>query len=327
MSLPLQTLTFYRMADKTPAASTLAGFLDAIYAALGDTTDYRGTSLASTHQWGRGRYQNAGTTEAVYATPPSGTPMTVNPTLIWAGAAAGSPTMQTDTFAANQCLLGIHKNSGAFDSWTAARPMTSGQWSGYNRAAPTNVNSTGATVRVFISQEIIVVEAWWGTTSRIVQIGGAILEGYTDDAATVESDDRLYGCITISAALGATFLSTSGNLFDHVTTSAGAHAFVFAPGSSSVYTVGRTTRFVTNPTSGSTEADMAGAYIGEPLHFARSTTSSTITGAKMGRLREIYPLGAVQGQQTRRNVSTDLFHVIGYDSVNADDAIALKAAS
>ena len=328
MSLPLDTLTFYRLADQAPAASSVAGFHDAIYAALGSTTDYRGTSIASTHLWGRGRYQNAGVTEAVWATPPSGTPMTLNPTIIWAGAGSGTPTMQTDTFSANVPMLGIHKNSGAFNAWTAALPMTSGQWSGFNRAAPTNVNSTGATVRVFISQEVIVVHTWWAATSHVFMIAGAILEGYSDNPLAIESDDRLYGCITHGSggAVNGAFLSNA-NFLDHNTTTAGSpHAFIFAPGSSTVYTMGRTTRFA-SAAAALCEQDSAGAFIGEPLHFGRSTTSNTITGAKLGRLREIYALGAVQGGQTRRSGSTDLFHVIGVDNTTADDAIALKAVA
>jgi hypothetical protein len=148
MSLPLPTQTFYRLADQQPAAATLAALIDCFYAAFTATTDYRGTALASTHQWtGGARYQNAGTTEAAYVAAPSGSSMTLAPKILVAGAAsAGSATFQTDTFLASGLHAGIAKNAGAYNAWNTSTPFTSGQWSGFNRIAPTAANATAGAI-------------------------------------------------------------------------------------------------------------------------------------------------------------------------------------
>ena len=327
MSLPLPTLTFYRMADKTPAASTIQALLDAFHDAMNDTSDYRGTSLPSSHLWTSTQYQNAGTTEAVYLAAPSGTPMALVPKIILAGAAAGSPTMYVDTIVASALHAGINKNSGAFAAWTAALPFTSGQFSGFTRVGPTGINSTGSTVRVYISEEVIILDIWSSATAHYPVIIGACVEAYTDDTSNcTESDSRLYGAFTLgsAAALGTSFLTGAG-FFDHSLTNGAQHGYVFQPNTSSLYACGRDGILQTVAAAGG-EVDQAAAHVGRPIGIARSTATNAQAGAALGRLREVYYLGAVQGAQTRRNGATDLFHVIGCNSGAADDAFSIKAA-
>jgi hypothetical protein len=333
MSLPLPTLTFYRLADVTPAASTIQGLLDAIYGA-DYTTDYRARSLASTHLWTKARYQNAGTTEAVYFAAPSGTPMTLVPKIIFAGAAAGSPTMYVDTILASALHVGINKNSGAFNAWTAALPFTSGQFSGFTRVGPTALNSTATTVRIYVSEEIIILDIWSSATAHYPVIVGATLEAYTQDTSSaMETDERLYGAVTqgSTAALSTTFLTTSaGTFLDHSTSNGAPHAFVFQPGTSSIYGAGRDVLMQSAAAVGG-EVDPTNAHIGRAITFARSTANNIQNGAALGRLREVYFLGAVQGAQTRYSGSgasrADLFHVVGTNSGAADDAFAIKAVA
>lgn len=331
MSLPLPTLTFYRLADVTPAASTIQGLLDAIYGA-DYTTDYRARSLASTHLWTKARYQNAGTTEAVYFAAPSGTPMTLVPKIIFAGAAAGSPTMYVDTILASALHVGINKNSGAFNAWTAALPFTSGQFSGFTRVGPTALNSTATTVRIYVSEEIIILDIWSSATAHYPVIVGATLEAYTQDTSSaMETDERLYGAVTQgTAAISSVFLSTAGTYFDHLTSNNGPHAYVFQPNTSSLYAAGRDVIMQTAAAVGG-EVDPTNAHIGRAITFARSTATGTQAGAPLGRLREVYFLGAVQGAQTRYSGSgasrADLFHVVGTNSGAADDAFAIRAVA
>ena len=328
MSLPLQTLTFYRMADVTPAASTLAGLLDAIYTALGGANDYRATALASTHVWTVSRYQNAGTTEAVYLSAPSGTPMTLTPKILLAGAAAaGSATFQTDAFIASTLMAGVAKNAGAYSAWNSATPFTSGSWAGFNRVAGTAINSTSATVRAYVSQEVIILDIWASATSHYTVIVGAPVEAYTNDTANcTETDSRMYGCFTTgsTSAISSLFLTSPGYL-DHATINSGQHGWVYQPGTSSVYTCGRATRLQASPVAGN-EMDMASVYIAGAIPIARSTAANTQAGKHLGRLREVYVLGSLQAARTLRNGSTDLFHVVGYDSSANGDALAIKAA-
>ncbi len=234
MSLPLPALTFYRLADLPPAAATRAALLDCFYAAFTATTDYRGTSLASTHQWtGGNRAQNAGVTEAAYVAPPSGTPMTLTPKLLFAGAAAaGSATFQTDSFLSEGVHVGCAKNAGAYSAWNTSTPFTSGQWAGFNRAFPTAANSTATIVRPYVSQETWVFDVWTSATSHFAVIVGAILEARTDDSTTCESDSRLYGCITSgTTAITSSFLNNAGVFLDHGTGTTGApHGWGYVPG-------------------------------------------------------------------------------------------------
>jgi hypothetical protein len=332
MSLPLPTLTFYRLGDVTPASSNIQGLLDAIHGA-DYTTDYRARTLASTHQWTKARYQNAGTTEAVYLTAPSGTPMTLVPKIIFAGAAAGSPTMYVDTILASALHVGINKNSGSFNAWTAALPFTSGQFSGFTRVGPTAINSTATTVRIYVSEEILILDIWSSPTAHYPVIVGALVEAHTDDTSTAtETDSRLYGAVTQggAAALSASFLSTAGLYLDHLTSNNNPHAYVFQPNTSSIYGAGRDVIMQTAAVVGG-EVDPTNAHIGRAVTFARSSATGNQGGAALGRLREVYFLGAVQGAQTRYSGSgasrADLFHVVGCNSGAADDSLAIKAVA
>lgn len=333
MSLPLPALTFYRLADQSPSAATLAALIDCFYNAFIATTDYRGTALASTHQWtGGARYQNAGTTEAAYVAAPSGSPMTLAPKLLFAGAAAaGSATFHTDTFLASGLHAGIAKNTGAYNAWNTSTPFTSGQWSGFNRITPTGANAVATVVRAYVSEEVWVFDIWTNATSHYPVIIGACVEGRTDDPTCVESDDRLYGMISngSAAVLGSTFLSTGGGSFlEHNTGTGGQpHGFVFVPGSSSRYTCGRKFMLNTAAVASGVDQDMAGAWMGDDIPIARGSGSNIHGGRTLGRLREVYVGGAIQGARTLRNGATDVLHVIGYDNLNADDALILPAVA
>lgn len=333
MSLPLPALTFYRLADQSPSAGTLAAVLDCFYNAFLATTDYRGTSLASTHQWtGGARYQNAGTTEAAYVAAPSGSPMTLAPKILVAGAAsAGSATFQTDSFLASGAHIGLAKNCGAYNAWNTSTPFTSGQWAGFNRMLPTAANATTTVIRPYVSQETWVFDVWTSATSHYPVIIGAIVEARTDDSTTCESDSRLYGCITqgSAGAMTSSFLNNAGTFLDHITTTTGQnHGWVYVPGSASVYTCGR--KFLLQTTASAStgvDQDQAGSWMGDDIPIARTSGSGLQAGRTLGRLREVYVGGAIQGARTLRNGSTDILHVIGYDTANPDDALVLPAAA
>lgn len=333
MALPLQTPTFYRMADQVPAASTIAGLLDAIYAALISTTDYRGTALASTHLWTFTRYQPAGTTFAVYNTAvPSGSPMTLNPAILLAGSsAAPTPTMLSpDTFTASNLLIGIVKNPGSFNAWDNANPMTSGTFSGYMRAAGTTWNSTGATVRVFISQECILIQLFLTATgqSHAWIYCGAILEPHSINVGAAESDERLYGMLSSGAGttISTAWMNTIATVFSNSVSNGQHHMGVFQPGAAPWFACGR--RSIWSSQAADAEvSDSAGVYVGDLARVNRSTAADTHNGARLGLLRGIYMLGALQGGRVLRDGSTDLYHIVSVNNSATDDAFMLKAVA
>lgn len=332
MSIPLPDQTYYRMADQIPAASTITGLLNAIYTALTATVDYRGTSLASTHLWTWARYQNAGTTEAVYNTAiPSGSPMTLAPTIMFAGTVgASSPTMLSpDSFTASNLLTAVVKNSGAYNAWTNANPMTSGQHSGFWRALGTTWNSTGATTRVFIGQESVFVQCFTtstGQTNGWIYIG-AIGEPLSTAAGAGESDNRIYGMAVSGATttVDVAWLSTASSMFAYVTAAGWMHMGVFQPGAATIYPCGRRTQWGVAASIAET-VDPGGAYCGDLMRLHRATGSAVHDGARLGLIRSVLMAGALQGGRVLRNGSTDLYHVIGVDNTAADDSFLLKAA-
>lgn len=333
MALPLPTLTFYRMPDQSPAAATIVGLVDAIYAALGSATDYRGTALPASHQWVVSRYQNVGISEAVYLTGPAGSPMTLLPGLILAGNAAASGVYYStppDTGAANQLAAGVAKSCGAWNAWTAAQPWVGCAWTGLSRCCATAMNAVTAVVRAYVSEEVIVLDMWSSAIAHYPWIGGAICEAHTDDPNCLENDSRLYGHLVSPTALSSTFASGTNGLLDHSTGANLHHGLLFQPGLSPLYAMGRRFYFQIGTVSGN-DVDLAGNYIASPILLARSTANNQQGGKPLGRLREVYYGGATQGARTLRDGpgagANDLFHVVGYDNGNPDDSLWLKAAS
>lgn len=334
MSLPLPDQTFYRMADQVPAASTIVGALDAVYTALTQTVDYRGTSLASTHLWTWARHSPAAVTDAVYNTAvPSGSPMTLAPAIIIAGATgAPTPTMLTpDTFSASAVLAGIVKNPGSYNAWDNANPMTSGSFSGYWRGFGTTWNSTGATFRVFIGEETIFIQAFTtatGQTQGWIYIG-AVGEPLGTAAGSGESDDRLYGMFTTGsgASVNTAWLSTLGAMWTHNTTSGNWHGGVFQPGAASWYAGGKRSVFSSVAATAETQ-DSGGVSAGDLFRFHRNTATNVNAGARLGLIRGIYQYGSSQSGRVLRHSSgsPDYYHIVGVDNSAAGDAFLLKAA-
>lgn len=335
MSLPLPELTFYRMADVSPASATIDGLLDAVYTALTAVTDYRGTAVASTHQWVVGR-QVSGVTVAVYATPPVGTAMGRSPALVVAGSsAAATPTMQTpDTYTTNNVLFGLTLGAGAWTAWDSATP-SGGTFSGYWRAAGTTWNATGAKVRVFVSEEVIFFQLIGLTVTSQAWFGlGAIVEphlSYVDSVGLdAETDDRLYGMWTSgsTASMTAVWLSamSASTPFSHSTTANQAHMMVFQPGTASTYTCGRKLVFQATGTS-AMSLTSAGAFVGDLIALNRNSATLAPGGVRLGMLRSTYPIGSIQSGRTLRDGATDLYHTISPDTSAAADALFLKAVS
>lgn len=335
MSLPLPTPTFYRMPDQSPATANIQGLLDALYAALGSLTDYRGTSLASTHLWTVARQQVTGTTMSVYLTPPAGSAMTFLPGLIFAGNSfASTPTMASpDTFTASNVLFGIVKTPGAYNDWVAASPFTSGSFSGYWRAAGTTWNATSAIVRCYVSEEIIFVQLIGATATQQAWFSvGAVVEPHTSYADSsgvdAESDDRLYGYwATGSATMNTGWLNSNNTTapFAHSTSAGTTHCAVFQPGTGSLYTCGRKTVFASAASTAALTTNNS-VFVGDLLPICRTSGAMTHNGARLGFLRGVYPIGLIQSGRTIRDGSTDLYHAISTDTASPADAVILTAA-
>lgn len=333
MSLPLPELTFYRMPDASPAGTAIKDLLDAIYTSLSSATDYRGTSLASTHLWTIRRYQNAGTTEAVYTdATPTGTPMGKTPRIIFAGKIANAGTMASpDTSVASVLQVSINKNSGAYNAWDNAAPFTSGNFFGYWKCAKTAANATTTIVRSYVSQESFFIQIIEPVvTSQSWIYAGAIVEPF--DADTVysgETDNRLYGLAVNGGTNNNSATWTSANsssaFLSHGTTNGESHCGIFAPNAGTLIVGGK----------GSISSSVAhvdelqtpsGLYIGDIVTFKKSTANLVNNGTRFGTFRGLYLAGSIQSGRWLRNGSTDLYHYVSTNAATAAPGLMLPAA-
>lgn len=333
MPLPLQNLTFARMADVSPVGTTIANLIDAIHAAGSAATDYRGTALPASHLWTWTQRQVAAITEAVTVTPPAGTPMTRAPAIIWGGRAAITVPV-TPTAAAPDVMfnsipfLGISKNSGAYVSWDAAQPFgPASSWFGFWRQGAGALLAVTTIIRLYISQETIFIQfIQAGGTSQSWGYIGAIGEPYDNDTIlSGETDNRLYGQITSGSSgnVSGAWLNTA-DIFNHSVTAQAPHMGTFVPNSSLIYACNRLGEYsaagsVANLTTPS------GMFAGERMAFAQATGTNTPGGSRMGTVRGVYPAGLIQSGRFVRNGATDILHYVSTSTIAADDGFFLPA--
>jgi hypothetical protein len=317
---PVPNLTFARLPDVTVAGTAIADMLDAIFTALSATTDYRGTSVPSTHRWVVTKRQVTSVTNAVTCDAPTGTPLTLVPTIIFAGrASVNSPTAPTmlapDTAFNSTLMMGINKNSGSYNSWDAALPMTSGQWSGYYRLAPAAANAVGTIVRAFVSSEVIFIQIIQSATVQYWGMAGAILQPHTGDTnLCCEADGRIYGMVSCgSSPVPATWLY-SAHMFSYSTTASAPHAATFQPGSATLYSCGRRTLYSSTGGAVAELQDAANTYVGDSIGFGKATGNNVLNGTRLGTLRGVFLAGGVQSGRYLRNGATDLYHYVSVDT-------------
>lgn len=335
MALPLPTPTYYRKADVLVTSATVDGFLNAIFTSLSSSTDYRGTTLPSTHTWTWARYQSGSTTQAVYNTSvPSGTPMTQNPCIIMAGVTAtGSlaPTMLSpDTFTNAVPMIGMIKNPGSYLAWDNINPMTSGQFTGYTHLAGTGVNAVNTRVRSFVCEDSIFFQFIVNNNTQFWAHAGAIAEPFTsyqnsffNSMPACETDDRIYGIAAVgsTAALNSAFQSTAQTIYLQTNTLANNHFFIFQPNSANIIGLLRRRIPATAQYAANEERDMAGNYVFCSYEFIRTNLF------KIGQSRGVYPFGNNFANKTiLRNGNTDLYHILSYDLVGRSESLVLKAA-
>lgn len=289
--MSLVALTHRRLATVSASASTIAAVLDAIWAVVDPTvTTYsdgstRSFSGAGATGWTWTRYQNAGVTEAIYATPPGGT---MNQRVIIAGRSAAptpSPTMiAPDSFLASGLLISHQLQAGAFTTWNGATPFTNSRFMGYTRVLGTAAVTgfTSLACCVYETQETIIVELLTNGTAVQVAFAGALYDPETTAPAAAETDGRRYGVVVCGGALVSNFLGTSGigTMWVHATSAGQGHGYIWRPGVNTVDTVARQwTSTGTQTTAQMT--DLAGQYPGIPLFIPASSGWA-------GRVREMF---------------------------------------
>jgi hypothetical protein len=308
------------------ASGTVASALDALYT-LGLKVTYDDATTrtpGSGSAWTWSRYQNAGTTEACYATPPTDT---LNLRVILAGVAVAPSPVQTmavpDVAAAGTLHANVVKNAGSFASWNAASPFTSGQTFGYWRVW---ASSSGAgTVRLYEGTEAVLVLISTAAGAPYAVLLGAFLDPESPDVTSdAESDGKIYGMITTGPTnVISSALNQGSGFLDHSPTASSNHAGVFTPGGSTLITMSRRAWANSGPTTTSLKT-RSGRYVRAPYDY-RSTASAP-NDVSLGRLREISMFAdGKTGTRLVSGATTIGYLVSGSASVDQDAVILAHA--
>jgi hypothetical protein len=324
--MSLSPLAWRYVGAQSFASATVAAVLDALYTLGGAATYADGTTrtVGSGSAWTWSRYQNAGTTEACYATPPTDT---LGLRVILAGAASlpsPSPTMAApDAAAINVLNVNVIKNAGAFASWNAASPFTSGQTFGYWRAWATAAGV--GTVRLYEGTEAVLVLFETASATAYGAILGALLDSEsTDVTLDAESDGKLYGIITSGTASNITgTLNTSAAFLDHSVTASQNHAGIFTPGGSTLLPMNRRAVSTTAMTTTGLKT-RSGRYVRAPFDY-RSTAASP-NDLALGRLREISMFSDGKTATKLTSGATTIGYLVGGSSVTDVDVVILAHA-
>ena len=325
--MSLEHINWRYVGSQSFASATVAAVLDALYT-LGTKTTYangatRTEGSGSAWTYTGNRYQNAGTTEALYPAPPTST---LGGRVLLAGAATlptPNPTMASPDIAVANCLLGnVVKNAGAFSSWNAASPMTSGQTFGYWRIWLTSAG-TGS-VYLYEGKDALLVVISAGTAAY-AWMGGAIGDPETDSTTDGETDGKLYGQITqgTSNTWSNNWFNTSTAVFptNNAGSSGSPHVGVFTPGGStllnaSALAIGNTAMTTTGLKTRS------GRYARAPILY-RYTAAAPNDGFAF-RLREAFAFSDETLGRTQTNGATTIGYIAAPSATANQDALFLE---
>lgn len=328
--MSLSAFNWRYVGSQSFGTASVAAALDAFFtlgtaAAYFDTTT-RTEGADSAGTWTGNRYQNAGVTEALYPVLPTNT---LNFRALLAGAASTpspSPTMGTlngDTWSTNIIHVGMNKNSGAFATWQAASPFTSGQNSGLYRAWPTSAGT--GTAYLWEAQEGI-VGAIARTDGNIhcFAVGALVDPESADTSLDSESDGKLY-CLAVSGSAGtlsSSFWTSGGSndFFAHSASSAAHKCVVFTPGSATL--LGAET--LHRPKTAMTASGMksrSGKYHRADLGLRCAAGSPN--DQVLGRIREMFLYADEVTPRRQVNGATKVGYVVSSSTSTATDALFL----
>lgn len=309
--MSLASLAHRKWATVTVTTSTCAGLLDHIYTAITQANDYAAVAIPSPLTVTK--YQNAGTTEAVYGTFGAGSALV--PKFLIAGVnAARTPLMSSSTngshtWTANHLMAGLTKNAGAFASWDhASQPFTSGSPIGLSKFF--DAATAAAKVHALVTAESVWVFVETAAGGMLGTGIGALLDPETTSSTSAESDGRLYSVVVSgTSAIGSGIHSGSGLLY-HGASNNAVHFLTLKAGTSSCL---RTSRLAPQATSSTTTlTNWDSEPVALPLYFY-----DTVGDRFLGRLREITVVRDGKMSQRQSPAGVDRWFYVG-GSASAD---------
>lgn len=320
--MSLAALNHRKLPTAIAVSNGVVDMLDAIWAAVQPsvTTYTDGTTRVFTAGgtgWTWSRYQSAGITQAVYASPPSGS---LAQRIIIAGATSTpspSPTMVLDTYLNNRLHIGINKNSGAFNAWNAALPFTSGQWSGYVMLG-TNAPTAPVSFMILESEETIQIGMISGVLGQLYGAGaGALIDPDTGDAVDGESDGRIYGMWTVgSSVLSQSMLNQNvvNTFLGHGASSGNAHFLTFTPGSATIAATLRENFVISQTAANRTTRNGK---------FPATVMYATCAANWCGRIREVRVIRAATFGQRVDDAGVNKGYVFASSTTTAGDSVLM----
>ena len=326
--MSLAALNWKYVGSQGFAAGTVDAALAALYT-LGTAVTYadattRTEGSGSAWTYTGNRYQNAGVNEALYPVSPTNT---LNMRCLIAGQATGgvkTPTMGSpDTAATVTIMASISKNSGAWTTWDAALPFTSGSSSGLFRVWP---GAAGAgTVYLFESQEAAVIMFSTTAGGMYGLIMGAWIDPESPDTTLdAESDGKLYGvCMSnITTVMNVAWWSmgsVSDWLKDTATLSQ-CHNRIFTPGAGTMIGLAPllTPRVAMTANAMKSRSGRWGRQA-----IALRATAAAANDQTIGRAREMYLFAPVQMPAKQSNAGVTIGHCVSASSGATADAILL----
>lgn len=237
--MPLSALNWRLLQPRTVNVGyTINDLVNTVYVMGQDTTYADGSTRTpgsgSAWTWTRDQALSPGVTTAAIGIPPINA---LNMAYIVAGdVSARTPTMNTDSWATGALLVGMNKNSGAYNSWVNAAPMTSGQFSGFIRnTGPTALGSTTVPLTVIMvecQEGFVLVVGRTDNGNSAILGGGALVDPLSGGAANGETDGRLYSIFTSgqTAFVASTWLANGAGPFNSLTSAGDQHWYTFNVG-------------------------------------------------------------------------------------------------
>lgn len=330
MALP--TLNWRYVGRFVIGANVINTILDALYTAGTSATYYDGSARTpgAGSAWTWARYQNAGTTEAVYGTPPAAAISGLR--VIYAGQAVIGkvPTMASpDTNVAAAPMAGINKNSGAFNAWENAAPFTAGSWSGYWRCGNATGSITYSAVHYYESEEAVFVAFESSTQTCYTTIAGCYIDPQSSDVLDAETDGRIYGWATsgFTNPLNTTTFSqgttgASGFLRAHSTTASAPHSATFTVGAGTLVTA-TDGRGASNNASTAWNAAQGKLPSGKFQPVGGLTLMNVSTQTNIGVLRDIWVVPRGRTGTKVQNGGVDWYYPVSGSTSADSDAFGL----
>lgn len=312
--MPLTALQHVAHTSSVPASNTVEEWLNEMYDTLNGNMTY----------WDVGRYQNGGTTEAVYFTPKAATEADdADLRIIFAGVDSGAPTPpmgDSCSLYTGYLYVGLCVDGGAFNAWDDPDPFTSGDFSGYLYCYYDSLTLND--MIILESAGTIIAHFSDGTYGKGGAWAGACFDAEsTHPANSYDEDGRVYACLTGGRDVGWFMytLGTNSAPFHHDTGIDEPKAVSIIPGSGGWETIECVGAASYSNFQYETFGDQSPWMV--PIYAFAQTTPYNL----LGRAREVFiGPGALSRDEIFDSGASPVARLLGYSESTPYTCLAVK---